>query len=217
MTEPLRNLVTLSASVELEVEQDFIAITFQHVEVGENPRDVQDKLNVALSGALEVARPKKKGKSVQIQTGGVRVTPAYNDEGDMKGYSGSASLIVSGTDTQTISGLTADIVTMTVADVSMSVSPTKRRKYEDGLAKDAIAAFREKANQYAQAFGAKGASLINTNVRVHGGHRGGGRVVAASAMAYSAKMESPSVDVEFGKETLTASVDGTIQLAVAGQ
>jgi predicted secreted protein len=101
---------------------------------------------------------------------------------------------------------------MTVAGVEHSISPALRRKVEAKLATEAIGLFREKGNVYAEAFGAKGGSLIQADVRVGGGYRGGKmRSVGASMMALSASA-APMVEEEGGKETLQATVTGSIQL-----
>lgn len=204
----LRNAITLDATVEREVEQDFITIGFSAIEGGTSPQVVQDALKTRLAEAVAVATPHKKGNAFKVQTGNMSVRPAYNSKGTMTGYTGSVSLIVSGTDMQAVATMTSEIKSMSVSGVELSVSNAKRKKYEDGLAKDAIAAFRAKANMYAEAFGAKGCQLISAVVRVDGGYRAP-RVSAMRAVAVSA---APNMPVETGKETLSATVSGQIVL-----
>jgi predicted secreted protein len=212
-TEDLKNIISFSITAEREVEQDFITIYFDAVETGSDPNLVQSALAEKLNAALALARPKK-SDGVEVKTGTFQVSPSYNKKNVIDGYHGRVQLIVSGTDTATITGLTAEIKTMNVSGVGRGVSPALRKKVESELAIQAIADWRAKGKEYADAFGAASYSLHNATVNVSSGgygRRGGVRMMAASASLES--VGGGGYDNESGKEELTASVNGTLQLS----
>jgi len=207
----LKDVVSFVITADEEVEQDFITITFQAIETGNDPNKVQADLAVQLKLALDIARPKKAAGEVNITTGNFQISPSYNKKGEISGYHGSVQLIASGTDTKTVAGLTSEIKSMAVSDIQHSVSPALQKSVEEKLAIRAIALWREKAATYATAFGALNSGLINADVRIDNGnhYRPRGRMMA---MAASAEMGGGAIEQESGKETLTATVSGTIQL-----
>lgn len=206
------NVITISADAEREVEQDQISITFSTVQVGPDSAKVQEALVIATNAALEVARAHKKGNQVRVESTGMNVQPGYDKKGGISGYTGRSAIIVSGTDMKTISGLTSEISTMNVNGIDFSVSDALKKRILKKLTLEAIANFKEKTQEIAEAFGATGYTLINANV--HAGTGGGRRVRGATAAGASFAMASAqsSVEVEGGKETLQASVSGSMQL-----
>ena len=211
MADPLNyNVISLQAQADREVEQDMISITFSTTQAGPSSAIVQEALVLFTTEALEIARACRKGSQVRVETGGMSVQPAYDKKGGISGYQGRSSIIVSGTDTKTISELTGKIKSMSVADIDFSISPALTKRVLKKLTLEAIAAFQEKALEVATAFSATSFKLINANVSSGTGHRN--RNVRAAAMAFSTASASASMEVEGGKELLQASVNGSIQL-----
>jgi predicted secreted protein len=206
-----KNVVSVSASVEREVTQDVLSITFQTVQSGPDSATVQENLVHFLTEAVEQAKLKANGDEVRVETGSFGISPRYGKKGAIDGYQGSAEMIVYGTDTKTISQLASEIKVMSVSDIQHSVSRKLRKSFEAELTEEVIAAFREKADQYAKLFGFKGFTLINANVQVGGGYRHSKSAGAMRVMASSAAMVE-SVPTEAGKELVTATVSGSIQL-----
>lgn len=214
MSDPTTyNIITLDASAEAEVDQDVISITFATTQSGPDSQAVQANLQLFTNEALEIVRPLKKGWQVRVETSGFRVSPGYDKKGAISGYSGRSSITVYGTDMQTISGLVSSIKSMAVENIDFSVSPSKRRAIEAKLSLKAIAAFREKAETYAIAFGGDEVGtykLITAQVHVRGGSR---RPMRGAMIAASVSLSaSPSFEAEGGKEELTATVNGSIQV-----
>ncbi len=212
--EQMKDVVSFSATASREVEQDFITVTFQATESAADPNKVQLKLAERLKDALDIARAKK-AEGVEVNTGNFQISPTYDKKGAINGYRGVVQLIILGTDTKTISSLTGDISSMNIAGVEHSVSPALRKSVEDSLSLLAIQLWREKAQSYAGAFGANSFTMVNSTIQVNSGYggyrpRGGGmRVMAASA---SLESGGGSYDEEAGKEEITASVNGSVQL-----
>jgi len=205
------DVVSLSATAEREVEQDMIAITFTTVQSGPDSARVQADLITFTNEAMAVAKPKSKGNQVRVETNGMNVQPSYGKKGTIDGYIGRSSITVRGTDMQTISGLTAEIKTMSVDGIDFSVSPGLAKRTLKKLTFEAIANFQEKALEVATAFDAKTFKMVNVNVNSGQGRNNYRGVRASSAMLMSASA-APTAEVEGGKETLQASVSGTVQL-----
>lgn len=210
-SENTRNVVSFTVSADEEVDQDFITITFQAAESGTDPNKIQTELAKKLKLALDVVRPKKVDGEVNVRNGSFQIRPSYDKKGAINGYYGAVQMVVSGTDTKTVAGFTGEISSMTILDTQHSVSPALRKATEEKLSLAAIALWREKGESYAQAFGSSTYLLVNADVRVDSGNHyprsHGMRVMAASASMGGGAMEE-----EAGKETLTATVSGNIQL-----
>ncbi len=212
--EQMKDVVSFNATSTREVEQDFITVTFQATESAADPNKVQLKLAERLKEALDIARAKKVAGQVDVTSGNFQISPTYDKKGAINGYRGAVQLIILGTDTKTISGLTGDISTMNIAGVEHSVSPALRKSIEDELVLQAIQLWRDKGAAYASAFGYKSFDMVSSTVQVNSGYggyrpRGGARLMAASA---SLESGGGSYEEEAGKEEITASVNGSVQL-----
>lgn len=211
MKEIAYNQVSLVAQAEKEVQHDQLTLTFTATAAGPQAINVQDTLRDALARALEVVLPHKKGQAVAIDPGALRVMPRYDDKGKMFGYHGSVSLGVYGTDTKTVAAFTNMVTTMVVANSEFSVSRQKRQRYERDLTREAIKAFRTKAQEITEAFGGTSYRVVNVNVGMGSGRRA---IRAASATLMSASAAtSPMMDEAAGKEVLSITVQGTVEYA----
>ncbi len=204
----LKNVISFVIVTDEEVDQDFISITFSATEKGTDPNAVQASLAVKIKEALDIARPKEVAGQVEVRSGIFQVNPSYDKEGEIDGYEGHITMIVSGTDTKTILGLTGEIKSMTVGDVQQSVSPGLRKQTEQCLAVRAIQNWRDRAKAYADAFGAKAFTLINADISINNRYP-----AYARGVALAMKSDSGEIAAEPGKETLTVTVSGTIKLS----
>lgn len=206
------DIISLSAQADREVQQDLISITFFTAQSGPTAAGVQEQLVLFTNEALAIARAKKKGSQVRVDTGGMTVSPAYDKKGAISGYAGRSTIVVSGTDMETISGLTGEIRGMAVESIDFSISPATAKRVIKKLTLEAIENFQGKAVDVAAAFGAQSYKLVNANVSSGTGRSNyrGTRAMSASLMAGAAP--TAAVEVEGGKEQLTASVSGSIQL-----
>jgi predicted secreted protein len=215
MTEALNyDVVSLAATAEREVEQDLISITFVTIQSGPDSAKVQEELVRYTNETLELVKPLKKGQQLRVETGGMTVQPRYGKKSTIDGYVGRSTIVVSGTDMKTISGLTGTIKGMSVEGIEFSVSPGLSKRVLKKLTLEAIENFQEKALEVSTAFGAVTSKMINVNVN-SGQGRNNYRNVRASAMALSASAAPEAgggVMAEGGKETLQASVNGSVQL-----
>jgi len=207
--EILKNVVSFVVTADQDVEQNFVTVTFSASETGTDANKVQAALAVKLKDALDIAKAKQVPDQVEVRSGAFQINPTYDKKSAINGYQGYVNMVVSGTDTTIITGLTGEIKSMNVASVQQSVSPSRRKEVEQILSLKVIQMWREKATAYSDAFGAKSYSLVNANISVSDAYR-------PYARAMSAALESVgdgAISVEPGKETLTATINGTVQLS----
>ncbi len=205
----LKNVISFVITTDEDVDQDFISITFSATEKGTDPNAVQAALAVKIKEALDIAKPKEVKGQVEVRSGIFQVNPSYDKEGEIDGYQGNITMIVSGIDTKTILELTGQIKSMTVGNVQQSVSPAVRKQAEQCLAVKAIQNWRDRAKAYADAFGAKAFGLINADVSINNRYP----AYARSAALEMTKSSDGQISAEPGTETLTVSVSGTIKLS----
>jgi len=208
---PPQNVVSLSASASQEVAKDWLTVVFSTTRDGADAALVQSQLKQALDAALNEARKVAKPGQVDVQTGGFSLTPRYTPKGGISGWQGSTELVVEGRDTQAIAALTSKVQTLTIARVGFSLSREARQKVEGDVAAMAIERFRARAEAVSKQFGFSGYTVREVNVSADATITGVPqpmlRIGTASAMA-----TDQGLPVEGGKATVTASVNGSVQM-----
>jgi len=203
-------VVTLNTSATVQVPNDWISVQFSTTREGVDAAAVQADLKAALGVALNQARQVEKGDGhVQVQGGGFSLQPRLNGKGLVNGWTGTTSMWVQGRDMGVIAELAGRIQTMTVANLDYSVSREAREKVEGEVAAQAIARFRADAADYARAFGYATFTVREANVSVDNGQPQPRPFRMKAAMASGA---SDALPVEAGTGSVTANVNGSVQL-----
>ncbi len=200
----------LSASASVEVPQDLIAIHFSTSKEGSDANAVQAQLKTALDAALAEAKKAARPGQVDVRTGAFSLYPRYEQKGGISGWQGTAEVIVEGRDITAIGQLGARITTMTVASVGFRLSREASQRVEGGVVAEAISRYRTRAADYAKQFGYAGYVIREVNVSM-----GEPVVVMRTAMArqkMSALASSEPLAVEPGTSTVSATVNGTVQM-----
>ncbi len=204
-------VVSLNSSATVQVPNDWITVQFSTSKEGTDANAVQaalkEALGTALAQARQVARP---DGHVEVQGGGFSLQPRFNNKGIVNGWSGTTSLTVQGRDMATIAELAGRVQSMTVGSLDYSVSREAREKVEGEVAAQAIARFRAKAADYAKAFGFGGFVVREATVNVDNGQPPPPRPFRAK-MAMAPSM-SEALPVEAGSGSVTANVNGSVQL-----
>ena len=201
------NVIAFSVTADQEVEQDFISISFSATETGTDANELQKALAIRVKEALTIAREKQDPGKVDVRSGAFQITPSYNKDGLVNGYEGHGIIIVSGTNTKTITELTGEISSMNVIDVQQGVSKAVRKAVEQDLVLTAIKNWREKSQIYAGAFDSSSYTLINLDIGFNNPSP-----IYARAYAMSTAGGNGQVPTESGTETITVSISGSIQL-----
>jgi predicted secreted protein len=207
----VQNVVQLSASGATDVAQDWLTISLNTTRQGPDAAIVQAQLKTALDAALAQARPQVQAGQLELRTGIFSLYPRYGSDSKINGWQGSTELVLEGRDFPRISALAGKLATLTLGNVSFSLSREQRQKVEAEVQAQAIERFKAKAADIARGFGFVAYSLREVTVSAadQGISPVRPRVMALEARAATA--ESP-VPVEAGKSSVTVTVSGSVQL-----
>jgi predicted secreted protein len=206
---PPQNVLQLSASGSVEVQQDLLSLSLSTTREGTDANAVQAQLKAALDAALTEARKAALPGQLDVRTGNFSLHPRYTQGGRISGWNGTAELVLEGRDFGRITQTAAKIQTMTLGGVSFGLSREQRTKVETEAQTIAIERFKAKAAELAKGFGFTGYSL--REVSVNANDQGFPRPVRMAMEAKAASADSP-LQVEAGKSTVMVTVSGTVQL-----
>ena len=207
--EPPRNVLSLSASAAAEVTMDTLTIALAVTREGAEAAEVQAQLTAVIEAALAAARPGVRAGQVEVRSGPFSVGPRYAPRGGISGWQGRAEIVIEGRDVGAVSRLAGRTQGLTVARVNFSLSREMRERVESDVAAHAIARFRERAQQHAQAFGFSGYVVREVQV-------GSPEVPSFAPMPALRVAASPSrppdepIPVEAGRTTVTSTVTGSV-------
>lgn len=199
----------LSASAQSEVPQDWLVMTLAVQKEGLQAPVVQQQLNAVMSAALAVATPLAKPGEVDISTGGMQVSPRYGPEGRIKGWAGSAQLVLQGRDAVQIATLATRLQDLTVAQIDWQLSPEQKSAAQTQIQAEAVTRFQAKAQALTQQFGF--AAYVLREVHVTAPEDGQGRVMPRMAMAAMAAVPEPLATLP-GKSRVVVLISGSIVL-----
>ncbi len=207
-----RQVVSLAASATEELTQDLLIITLQADKEGSRAAEVQAGLKQLMESALQEARRSAQPPGLSVRTGSYSVQPRYTPQGKVNGWVGQAQLILEGTDTASIAQVAGRLNQLNVINVSYGLSRGLREQRESALTSQAIARFRQRAEQIAKDFGARGYALGDVSVSsTEPGFEGRPYMLQAMAAKSAFAADAP-LPVEPGKGTLSISVNGQIVL-----
>ena len=204
------NVVQLSASGAVEVQQDLLTMVLTTSRDGSDAGLVQTQLKVALDAALTEAKKAVQPGQLDARTGNFSLFPRYGKDSKIVGWQGSAELVLEGRDFARIAATAGKINTLTMGKVSFGLSRSQRAQVEGQAQAMAIEQFKAKAGEIAKGFGFASYSL--REVSVNASDTGG--MPRPRMLAMEAKMASSdmAVPVEAGKSTVQVTVSGAVQL-----
>nr|WP_315228597.1 SIMPL domain-containing protein [uncultured Albidiferax sp.] len=206
-----RNVVQLSASGTVEVQQDLLTMVLSTSRDGADAGVVQTQLKVALDAALAEAKKAAQPGQLDVRTGNFSLFPRYGKDSKIVGWQGNTELVLEGRDFARIAATAGKINTLTMGNVSFGLSRTQRAQVEGQAQTMAIEQFKAKAGEIAKGFGFASYSL--REVSVNASDNGGTprpRMVAMEAKMSS--MSDAALPVEAGKSTVQVTVSGAVQL-----
>ncbi len=207
---PPQNVVQLSASGTVEVQQDLLSISMNTTRDGTEAGAVQAQLKQALDAALAEAKKAVVPGQLDVRTGNFSLYPRYGKDGKINGWQGSTELVLEGRDFARISSTAGKIQTLTLANVGFGLSREQRIKVEADAQTVAIERFRLKAGEIAKGFGFASYSL--REVAVNANDQGFVPQPKAMMMQARAASADAAVPVEAGKSTVVVTVSGSVQL-----
>lgn len=212
--EPVRNVVQLSATGQVEVEQDWLQMNLSVTREGSDAAAVQKQLQQVVDAALQSLKPQAQGQAMQVRSGSFGVYPRHNDQGKIKGWQGSAEIVVEGKDFARISQAAARVEGMTVASLGFGLSKEGSAQVQEQAQTLAIDNFKQRAGQLAKSFGFSSYSLREVSVNSKDNSPGPRmqRGLAASAMSKAKADYAEAMPVEAGKTQVVVNVSGSVQL-----
>lgn len=213
MAEELHyNQVSVHAEVNQEVARDLMNVTLyseaQNTDPAKLAAEITETLNKALGQARQV-------KDVNIRQGNRNSYPIYDDKGQkITGWRERAELRLESADFAALSKLTGELLgDLKMGGMDFSISKPTRKASEDQLLKEAVTAFRARAQLITEALGGTGYKLVNVNFNTSGFPQPFMR--APVMMMKAARADAaPTPDVEAGTSEVTVAADGVIEVAI---
>jgi predicted secreted protein len=200
------NLVDLMAQATLEVENDLlIAMVFAEVE-NNDQADAAAAVNDAIAWAADRAR---RIEGVELQTTNYTTRPLYANGRRIVGWAARQGLRLESKDAEALSALLGELQErVAVQSMSYGLSDAARSEAEERLIADALAQFDRRASLVAGELGRTGFRIVRLNVGTGGGFFA--READVMMMAQAARMPSP--EIEAGTQSLSVTINGTIEL-----
>jgi predicted secreted protein len=199
--------VTLSAEATEEVANDTLVAILYAQREGSELAQLADEINKSITQAVNRG---KKLLDVEVQTQAYQTYPIYQQQ-RLSGWRVRQSIQLKSRNIKVLSGLIGELQnTLAVESINYMVSHDQRIKMEDVLIGKAIAAFQQRAQQITRHLGRKKHRLVHMDVQRSG------TVQPMLQRSFSPMLESKvaAPSVEPGKQSLTVTVSGVIELLV---
>ena len=197
--------ITLSAQAVTQVENDTLVAVLSAQRQGPDVTKLSTEVNQLMVQALKRS---KKVSAVEAQTLGYQTNPVYASQ-HQTGWRVSQSLQLKSRDTQSLTTLIGDLQkTLMLDSLSYQISPEQRAKTEETLIGKAIAAFSQRAQNITHHLGRKRYRLVSMQVET------GGITNQPIRMQAFDKVRSVAPAIEVGKQSLSVTVHGVIELVV---
>lgn len=204
-----QNVVQLSATGTVDVQQDTLVLTLATARDGKDAAAVQSQLRQAVDAALTAVKKDSEASKMEVSTGAFSLSPRYNDKQQISGWEGSAELVLKGSDFPRITSAAARASTMTIGSVVFALSREKTRAVERDAQKLAIEQFKEQAKALVSDFGFTAYSLREVSVSLS--NQGPFPQMMLSKSRVSSFSKEP-VAVVPGKTAVTVVVSGSVQM-----
>ncbi|VXD03193.1 conserved exported hypothetical protein [Pseudomonas sp. 8Z] len=208
--EPRYNQIALRAEVNQEVAHDLMHVTLYTESQSADPAKLAAEITTTLNKTLEQAR---KVAGIAVKLGSRNSYPVYDDKGQkISAWRERAEVRLESADFARLSGLTGELLqSMKMAGMDFSIASATRKSHEDAMLKDAIDAFKARAQLATQALGGTGYKLVNLNIN-SGGFQSPVPMRAYAAKAMERMDAAPTPQIEAGTSQVTVSADGVIEV-----
>ena len=202
---PPSTIVEFSAEASRSVANDLFRASVIAEASGATPGELARQVNALIAEALKTARL---SPSIKAQSAGTSSAPIYGKNNKIEGWRMRSELSLETGDSAALSELLGRLQnTLAVSGLYMQPSAVTRRKVENEVSVDAIAAFKQRASVISEAMGKK---YRIKQITVHTGNRGPQPLYRAAAKTMVA--DAAPMPVEGGESTITATVTGQIEL-----
>ena len=205
------NQVSLRAEASQEVPRDLMIVTLyteaQNTDSAKLAAEITTAMNKAIGEAKQV-------KAVTLRQGNRSSYPIYDNKTQkITGWRERAELRLESTDFAVLSKLTGDLMqTLKMGNMQFTVANATRKTSEDALLKDAVNAFKARAQLATDALGGKGYKIVNLTLNPTGSPQPDMRSAMMMKAAAPAMDAAPTPDVEAGTSEVSMSADGVIEV-----
>jgi predicted secreted protein len=204
------NQISLRAEVSQEVARDLMIVTLytedQNTDPAKLAADVSTTMNKALAQAKQV-------KDITLRQGSRNSYPIYDAKGQkITGWRERAELRLESPDFAALSKLTGELLgDLKMGGMDFAIATPTRKASEDALLKEAVTAFKARAQLATDALGGKGYKIVNLNFNSNGYPQ---PYLRAPMMMKAASMDAAPVtpEVEAGTSQVSMTADGSIEV-----
>ncbi|MDU9039125.1 SIMPL domain-containing protein [Pseudomonas corrugata] len=204
------NQISLRAEASQEVARDLMIVTLYTEEQNTDPAKLAAAVSTRLNKAIGQA---KQVKDITLRQGSRNSYPIYDSKGQkITGWRERAELRLESADFAALSKLTGELLTdMKMGGMDFAISTATRQSSEDALLKDAVNAFKARAQLATEALGGKGYKIVNLNLNSNGYPQ---PYMRAPMMMKAGAMDAESVtpEVEAGTSKVSMTADGAIEV-----
>ncbi|MDR6576155.1 SIMPL domain-containing protein [Pseudomonas extremaustralis] len=203
------NQIALRAEVSQEVARDKMIVTLYTESQNSDPAKLAAEITTTLNKALDQAR---EVKGVTLRQGSRNSYPIYDNKNQkITGWRERAGLRLESADFPALSKLTGELLnTLKMENMDFTIADATRKSSEDALLKEAVTAFKARAQLATDALGGKGYKIVNLNLNTNGYPMPYARagMMMKGALADSA----PTPEVEAGTSQVSMTADGVIEV-----
>jgi len=204
------NQIALRAEVNQEIAHDLMHVTLYSEAQDSDPAVLAAQISNTLNAGIAQAR---KAKGVSVAMGSRHSYPIYDDKGQqITAWRERAELRLESADFSALSKLTGEMLqTMKMGGMNFSIANATRKTQEDALLKEAVAAFKARAQLATDALGGSGYKLVNLSLNSGGFQQP--MPMRMSAMKGAERMDAAvTPDIEAGTSQVTINADGVIEV-----
>ncbi|WP_022961764.1 SIMPL domain-containing protein [Halopseudomonas pelagia] len=209
MAEEVRyNQVSLRAEVQQAVSHDTLQVRLYAEDQDKDAGKLAGRITDRLNKALETAR---QTTGVSVSSGNRSSQPVYDEKREkIVAWRERGDILLESTDFASLSTLTGKLMgELNLGDMQFSLSPENRRSTEDELIREAIEAFKARADIATRSLGGTDYKIVNLNLNSQFMQP---PMYRGAKMAMMADAESASPSVEGGQADVTVSADGVIEV-----
>lgn len=205
------NQVSLRAEASQEVPRDLMIVTLYTEAQNSDSAKLAAEITTTMNNALNQA---KQVKEVTLRQGSRNSFPIYDNKTQkITGWRERAELRLESTDFAALSKLTGELMqTLKMGNMQFTVANATRKTSEDALLKDAVNAFKARAQLASDALGGKGYKIVSLNLNSNGypqPYMRGAMIMKAAAPAMDS---APTPEIEAGTSEVSMSADGVIEV-----
>ncbi len=205
------NQVSLRAEASQEVPRDLMIVTLYTEAQNSDSAKLAAEITTTMNNALNQA---KQVKEVTLRQGSRNSFPIYDNKTQkITGWRERAELRLESTDFAALSKLTGELMqTLKMGNMQFTVANATRKTSEDALLKDAVNAFKARAQLASDALGGKGYKIVSLNLNSNGypqPYMRGAMMMKAAAPAMDS---APTPEIEAGTSEVSMSADGVIEV-----